>query len=544
MRVLYHIEPKTGVTWPEPLESSWQWMGGEKGHELAPKLPHLSLAEILMMAMVMSLPREHRPWGIVTWMAMMFGLSRPALYSLSERVRERLLPEAEVMVQGQSEASGQAIEVTTNRIARTVLTASVPGKSAIRPVRQVLGEAFDQSRSIGWISQLLSEAGEQAGELLKEIDTSPLGTVIAVRDETFFQDWPLLLVVEPVSRTILFGQVCADRQADTWGAALLLAQEQGVKIGGLVEDMARMYPKSQREAQLEVPVQKDVWHILRDGGRIALKLEKTAFAATRHVLALEKKLLKAWDETLFMAHYIPAVAHEEQSYQHHHDFTQALAHLDDALQLVDWRSGEIRERASNAWLLDETLTLLSLIDHPKVQRWLNTLRRHQSQLLTYLTWLETALQDFRPDLADALPPDHQQTFLRTVARHWRLQQALTNGHRSFASLAAQAQAAFNSLVADDPLLFSLAQALLSILDAACRASSIIENINGLLKQFLHHHQAFRSPDTLQLYLNLFILWHNTRTFERGKHQGFSPYQVAGIDPGSDDWLALLGFPPL
>jgi hypothetical protein len=351
-------------------------------------------------------------------------------------------------------------------------------------------------------------------------------------------------VVEPVSRTILFGQVCADRQADTWGAALLLAQEQGVKIGGLVEDMARMYPKSQREAELEVPVQKDVWHILRDGGRIALKLEKAAFAATRQVLAVEKKLLKAWDETLFMEQYIPAVAQEEQSYQHHHDFTQALAHLDDALQLVDWRSGEIRERASNAWLLDETLTLLSLIDHPKVQHWLNTLRRHQSQLLTYLTWLETALQDFRPALVAALPPDHQQTFLRTVARHWRLQQALTNGHRSFASVAAQAQAAFDALVADDPQLYALAQTLLSILDAACRASSIIENINGLLKQFLHNHQAFRSPDTLQLYLNLFILWHNTRLFERGKHQGFSPYQLAGIDPGSDDWLTLLGYPPL
>jgi hypothetical protein len=33
-----------------------------------------------------------------------------------------------------------------------------------------------------------------------------------------------------------------------------------------------------------------------------------------------------------------------------------------------------------------------------------------------------------------------------------------------------------------------------------------------------------------------------RRFERGKRQGQSPWQIAGIDPGSDDWLALLGYP--
>lgn len=83
---------------------------------------------------------------------------------------------------------------------------------------------------------------------------------------------------------------------------------------------------------------------------------------------------------------------------------------------------------------------------------------------------------------------------------------------------------------------------LTLLDAACRTSSLIENINGLLQQFLHQHRAFRNLDTLQLYLNLFTLWHNMRIFERGNRQGQSPYQIAGIDPGADDWLTLSGYP--
>ena len=121
-----------------------------------------------------------------------------------------------------------------------------------------------------------------------------MGTVIAARDETFFKP-PLLLVLAPVSTSILFAQVTADRQADTWGIALLMVQEQGVTIGGLVEDMARMYAKSLKEAELVVLVQKDVWHIQRDGARIRRDLERAALRATRQVIELEDQLCKEWD---------------------------------------------------------------------------------------------------------------------------------------------------------------------------------------------------------------------------------------------------------
>jgi hypothetical protein len=47
---------------------------------------------------------------------------------------------------------------------------------------------------------------------------------------------------------------------------------------------------------------------------------------------------------------------------------------------------------------------------------------------------------------------------------------------------------------------------------------------------------------VQFYLNLFVLWHNVRVFELGKRQGKSPYQLAGMDPGTDYWLILLGYP--
>jgi hypothetical protein len=542
MLTLYTETQEMSPLWPEPIEHIYQLLGGGDASGIAPKLPHLGLSDILFMVLIMSLPRERRPWGIATWMATTFMLSRTGLYDLTERVQERLLqPPARVRGLLASDEESAWLE---NRLQRTVLTAAFPGKMAIRPMREVLGEAFAETRSVGWISELLSEAGERAGEVLAAVDTSPLGSVIVLRDETFFQNQPLLLVVEPVSATILFAQVLPDRKAETWALALLETEEQGVDLSGMVEDMARMYPKSLEEAELGLTVQKDVWHVEQDGGQVKRDLERLALRATKEVERLEKKLLKEWDDTLFEEHYIPAVAKEERLYEQYAEFACWFEHLCDALEVVDWRSGEIRDRAINEWLLEETLTALETIDHPRVQKWVKTLRHYQTQLLTCLDWLAASLQPYLTDLAQHLETsEEQKQFMQLVARCWRLRQGIINGHKGFQHRLQQAQQELEAFLASAPHLAPFVDQLTDLLDAAARTSSMIENINGLLKQFLHNRRSFRNSDTLQHYLNLFTLWHNMRVFARGKRQGQSPYQRAGIHLESNDWLTLLGYPP-
>ncbi len=47
-----------------------------------------------------------------------------------------------------------------------------------------------------------------------------LGPVLVVRDEKFFQNQPILMVIEPVSAAILGIWALSDRQAETWALAL------------------------------------------------------------------------------------------------------------------------------------------------------------------------------------------------------------------------------------------------------------------------------------------------------------------------------------
>jgi hypothetical protein len=250
----------TRVRWEKRIEITWRQLasGGPAGLSA---VDHLSLADELFMSAVVSIPRPQREWGVITWLSDVFRVSRPTIYALGKRVPERLGATQSARQPAQvppTSSTENQQEVSATRLMRTALTGAFPGKVALRPMQVILQEAFGETRSIGTLSHWLTQAGQRAGEVLRQVDHSPLGPVIVVRDETYFQEWPVLLVIEPVSTTILLAEVSSDCSAETWGAALLVAQDQGASIVGLVEDMARMYGKSQTLAEMEdVPVQKD-----------------------------------------------------------------------------------------------------------------------------------------------------------------------------------------------------------------------------------------------------------------------------------------------
>lgn len=339
--IVYNQYEDTVTHWPEPIEQSWQMLPAMStklprspiAGELASKMPHLGLAEILFLAAVVHVPQ--RPYGAITWVADFYRISRVSVYKLGERVASRLMKPPELL------SLPEPVEketVSKAKIDRTILTTLFPGNASIRPTIAILKEALDTLRSVGYIGTLRLEAGQRAGDVLSRVDYTPMGPLIALRDETFFQGRPMLLLIDPISTTIVAAHVCSDRQADTWALALLMAEEQGVSLIGLTEDMAKMYDKSLKLAGMEAkPQQKDVWHLERDGATTRRALERTAYRAMSSVLDQEKQLLEKWDDDLFEEEYIPAVTKELAAIECHDQFETWLNYLHDALALVDIR---------------------------------------------------------------------------------------------------------------------------------------------------------------------------------------------------------------
>ena len=223
--------------------------------------------------------------------------------------------------------------------------------------------------------------------------------------------------------------------------------------------------------------------------------------------------------------------------------------LCDALEIVDWRSGEIRDREINQWLLDETLKGLRQLDHPCAKKLVTSLENQYDELLTFLDWLKVQLIPWQRRLARAFSNLADREFFQaTVARTWRLNRALVNGHKQFSDQAVYAQALLSELVTDGEEARKLAEELLTILERTIRTSCAAETINSILKPYLRVKRSFQSKKTAQNFLNLFILWFNMHVFKRKKRAGKSPFQWAGIKVytpdgrETDDWLEALGYP--
>lgn len=130
-----------------------------------------------------------------------------------------------------------------------------------------------------------------------------------------------------------------------------------------------------------------------------------------------------------------------------------------------------------------------------------------------------------------------------MARLWRLEHALRSGHTGFRKATVAARQLVAEFIADDPIARCLAEDLLTLLERTVRTSSAAETINSVLRPYFNGRRECTDLVSRQLFLNLFTLWFNLHKFERGPRQGKSPYELAGIQVGSDDWLTVLGFPP-
>jgi len=277
--------------------------------------------------------------------------------------------------------------------------------------------------------------------------------------------------------------------------------------------------------------------VIGDIDREAKRLQKAA-------LKLEKQLTtRGWTDTVFV---------EWSSLTERSDTLRQQAArlrfwgdcLQDSVEIVDLRSGEIRDFAINAWMLNETLAGLRQLDHPRIQTLTDKLVAQAPDLPTFLNAMTQPLADWQARTAQHFPnPQWAAFFQSKVARLWRLEHALRNGHRQYTQALVEARQWVAEFVIDDPIAHALAQDLLNLLERVVRTSSAAENINSVLRPFMNSRRESTDQTSRQLFLNLFWLWFNMHKFDRGPRTGKSPYQLAGIDLGTDDWLTLLGYPP-
>jgi ubiquinone biosynthesis protein UbiJ len=543
--------PMTSTGWPGMMEPIWQMLPAREPHLPGYQRTDLGLSDRMFISAVVNLPPDQRPWGSITWIADVFNTSRPTVYAIGERTQRACYGRVGMPAKAERQTSAESqvdhnptVPVTPNRIKRTILSLILPGGVSGRNIGDCLEAALDVSRSNATVSQLLHEAGRKAGEILETVDHRPMGEVVLARDEIFTGRDPNLLLVEPRTLVITGLYAAQDRGAETWACALMLTQDRKVQITGLAEDGCLPYAASCRLAGLDAAIQRDTWHPQYDVSRVIGDLCREAHKSEKAAAKLEKQLsTRNWTDAVF-DEWISLVEHSEDIRCQIEQLRFWQDCLRDACEIVDLRSGEIRDRDINRWLLDETLQGLRQLTHPRIRKLTKKLAAQAPDLLTFLTGLPQPLQDWQARTAQHFPDPNWATFFQaTVARLWRLEHALRSGHHQFQAALNQIHQQVAELVADDPSAHALAQDLLNILERVVRTSSAAEAINSILRTYFNGRRESTDQTSRQLFLNLFALWFNMHKFDRGPRKNKSPYQLAGIDLGTEDWLTLLGYPP-
>jgi hypothetical protein len=466
------------------------------------RVPEFTLEQRTDVAVQMLVPLPERRWGLVSELARQYGVSRTILYKTRDRGLGGL---AEALLPRDPGRPAQTSTLTVNKPFVDRAIAVLPMlKGSVRDIQLGLSLIFGVARSVGYISETLTAAGEQATAYNRGV-TVPL-PILGEADEIFQGRKPCLTLVDGRSFLVLNLTPAESRDGTTWGLTFLDLVERGIQFHDLACDGGTGLRAGVREAELVIPLRPDLFHILRDAHRLTQRLERAAYKAietaerarradleARGIIRRRGRRLKI-KVPLSQAEIEEAIAIETFD-----NYCWLLSEIRQALEPIT-PDGRIISVVETKATIETAVELLKELNHSDITAFADDLQEKTPELMAPLEWLEQQLASVRQGLDVGT-----ETFLVWA---WR--------HRQDLSL---------NIDTDFPEdLRPIAYALWDAFSLFHRSSSLAESLHSWLRPYLQIHRGM--PKWLLPLLQLF--W-NHHEFERGKRAGSSPLELAGVE---------------
>jgi hypothetical protein len=223
----------------------------------------------------MLVPLPERPWGLVSELADRYGVSRTRLYELRDQVWESVITALQPQPAGRPAAT-TILNVNKSFIDRAIVTLSLV-KGSVRDIRCGLELLLGVNRSVGYVSETLTTAGERATEANLGLSV-PL-PILGEADEIFQGRQPCLTLVDGRSFLVLNLTPADARDGTTWGVTYLDLVERGIRFHDLASDGGTGLRAGVREAGLAIPLRPDLFHLLHEAHHVTRRLEGAAYKA-------------------------------------------------------------------------------------------------------------------------------------------------------------------------------------------------------------------------------------------------------------------------
>lgn len=409
-------------------------------------------------------------------------------------------------------------------IEKIVICLSLVCHSSCRVIKEFIKIVFDYDISIGTISNILNRAGEKAKIFNENQDVSKIKE--GALDEIFSNNIPSLVGVDLRSSYIFLLEEGCGRSGDDWGLALLEKQEkQGLELIYAVMDQALGMHKGVKEVYRDAIIQSDFFHTIREIFKVLKKLENKAYKEIKKFYEIEDRFLKA------------LLKKQGQKYGRKYKLVQsemeeAISLYDDFWILTQWFY-ELMDIYSESyekrvWIYDYVLDEIKKRSENKldIKALVKYLKNNKEKLLSFARVLDEKLIKFKEDNHYDLNIDdikiryRQLTFGEEHCKYWILEgKLLSKFAKDLKPIQTQVKA---------------------LLDNTFRASSIVENVNSLIRPYF----SLRKTIGRSNFLNLLQFYFNTKTIERcdkfPDRVGKSRLQVF-TGKKHLTWLQLIGY---
>jgi len=357
------------------------------------RVPEFTLEQRTDVAVQMLVSLPERRWGLVSELARWYGVSRTILYEIRDRALAGLVEGLHPCDPGRP-AQTSTLTVDKALINRTIAILPML-KGSVRDIRMGLDLILGVSRSVGYISQTLATAGEQATACNLRI-TVPL-PILGEADEIFQGRKPCLTLVDGRSFLVLSLTPAESRDGTTWGLTFLDLVERGIQFHDLACDGGTGLRAGVREAELVIPLRPDLFHILRDAHRLAQRLERAAYRAIETAerarqAALETRgiIRRRGPHRKIKVPLPQAEIEEAHAIETFDNYCWLLSEIRQALEPIT-PAHRIVSVAEAKATLETAVELLKELNHPDITAFADDLQEKIPELIAPLEWLEQQL---------------------------------------------------------------------------------------------------------------------------------------------------------
>jgi len=480
-------------------------------------------------------------YGTVTKLAKKYKVSRTFIYLL----QTQLLMSGWVVF-GMLEQKAEQAEVDKKlEVVREILSLRLEGKCPILGISQLLKRKGMANTSIGYISELLTQTGDQLSPIITKEQGLTYGVVFA-SDEVFKGASPVLITVDPLSSAILRIELADNRKSESWEAHWQSLLDVGVVPLYLTSDEGSGM-KAAREIKFSKLIhQTDTFHALAlQLGKVLCILKQQTYATISNEYKQGRLLQRAKGQEVRAKRFGKYYEAKEKAADFiclYEDFCFWYEYAIEQFQIFDdqgqlFTPQQARENLELAIEEIEKLNWFFKTKNDKMAKKMTSIRNLLPKLFPFLAHAKKVVTALLEDSSCENETAAIQAFCAAYqSRKNKIKTKNTKSKKYFALKEQEELIVAEILLESTTINFEqLHQKVYKALDTIVQSSAMVETINSIVRSYFNCSKN----QVNQAQLNLIKFYHNHRRYVQGKRKGSTPMELLTGEKQEKDWLDLM-----